>query len=716
MVPWQAGIRTGIILAHETIRGSAALELREAIATLDTQPFLTEAGLEMLVRLADYSCAPVGLILANFLAVGLNEELEHEIRPLEGIKDIPLPQDHWTVASSLSSQSLDLYRRQGLIKERVRPKVAQVRVLKAARLVDEALEGARQVNQRRALELLWEHEYFASAAALSREADVPESAVRSLINKGYASYEMVEAPPPALPHFYASPLATPQLDLQLDSAGQEIRLSVSGGLRRDRLATIMPLLQEDIRSGESALVLLPENAFIEETAGVLAAELPVQVISGGLTDAQRLHLWTELQEDSPVVLVGSYLALLAPLRHLKHIVVLEEASSSYKMIAGARVFVPTAARFLAEAHGSSLIFADKLPSPEVLSSLAISARAELPNPQMRAHIVDLARVKNWPLSAELIQVLKQVSERSRQAIVIAPRRGFSAAFGCLSCGWLAYCPNCDLPLRYHQERYRLRCHQCGHTESLADFCPECHNATVGPLRAAGTQWIATEISKLLPDMTVKRFDSDKRDDLSDLLAGQPGVLVATTAVLRHPPLPNVSLIAVTLIDTFFNLSDFRAEEEAYRFLLNLAELAPEKRPLVLIQTFRPEHEVLKAFVAGTDPKLFLTDLLKRRERYQYPPFSLMAKVQVSARQASAAQRAATWLAEAMFALGATEIELLGPAPAPVARIRNQYSYQLFLRAANLERLQALLEPARNYRGEARVRIDVDPRDIPGFIE
>ena len=186
---------------------------------------------------------------------------------------------------------------------------------------------------------------------------------------------------------------------------------------------------------------------------------------------------------------------------------------------------------------------------------------------------------------------------------------------------------------------------------------------------------------------------------------------------RRPPLPNVSLVGVTLLDTFLTFGDFRAEEEALRTLLNLAELAPRRRPLLLLQTFQPEHSVLRAL---QDPEgvgaNFLEDLLERRRRFSYPPYSVMAKVQVSERLEGAAARTAAWLADAIRTGGAAEDELLGPSPAGIVRVRNRYAYQLFLRTESRERLAGLLEPARAYRGSARVRVDVDPRDLTGFVE
>jgi len=702
VVPWQSGVRVGVVVGHEPLQGGAALELREAITALDARPFLTQAALGTLGRVAAYTCAAPGTVLANLLPTGLHENLVHEVRSLESL------QEGWRSAAEVPLERLEQGRRQGLLEERVRAQEPLVQVLAPVKRPDKGLAGGPQENQRRALEMLWDLGQAESAAAFSRDAGVPESAVRSLLKKGYAEYRRVPAPPPPLPQIPPRthpPLSGPRLE--------GVR-SLTGGTRAARLEALVPLLQADLQAGKKVLVLAPEHAYLQEAASLLAAFLPLYTLHGELSDAQRKRLWAELSEGGPVVLVGSYLALLAPLEPLGRVVVLEEGAGAFKLTSGCRVFVPTAARFLAEAAHAPLVLTDALGTPETLARTPRAARLRLPDPAPRAHVVDLNEGGNWPLSADLIRVLKQVSERERQAVLLAPRRGFSAALRCAACDYLASCPNCDLPLRYHRERYALRCHQCGHQERAPDLCPACGGAELSPTRAAGTQWVVSAVQALLPGLPVLRFDGDKREDLSDLLAGAPGVLVATTAILRGPPLPNVSLVAVTLLDTFLNLGDFRAEEEAYRLLLNLAELSPERRPLVLLQSFQPEHAVLRAYVRG-EGEAFIGEILRRREQFRYPPFAALAKVQLSAKHAPTAERSATWLAGALRTAGVTDEELLGPTPAPVARVKNQYSYQLFVRAAP-EELPTKLAPALAYRGAARLRIDVDPRDIAGFLD
>ncbi len=719
-VPWQGGLRLGLVTAVEEVPASKALDLRELLGALERDPFVLPSRLEFVDDLAEHTLAPAGRVLASLLPVGLSDEVLHEVRLVEGAvlegaeAEAEILRHGWVDAATLRAARLDLYRRQGLLLERVRPLQPTVRVLKAVRPPDKALAGKAQAAQREALEALLGYEHVASAAEFARDEGLSESTLRTLVKKGYAAYADVPAPPPALPSY--APRALPQgRSGPLPTAGC---VSLSGGGRAERLATVVPLLKADLMAGRSALVLVPEGVVLAETAAYLASVVPCRVLSGELNDAQRGRLWRELTAGEPVVLIGSYLALLAPLEGLGRVVVLEEGSGSYKLPAGPRLFVPSAARLLAARLNIPVLFSDVLPTPETLR-LVPAARVALPRPGQRVHVADLAAERNWPLGADLVRVLKQVGSRRRQAVLLAPRRGFSAALGCATCGYLTMCPNCDLPLRYHQRQRSLKCHQCGYHTRPPDLCPECQATTLGPMRGAGTEWIAAEVRKHVgPEVAVYRYDADQRDDLGPLLAGKAGVVVATTAVLRHPPLPDVSLIAVTLLDTLLAASDFRAEEEALRFLLGLAELQPAKRPLTLLQTFQPDHALVAAFQDQDEEGLdaYLTRLLERRRHYRYPPFVALAKVQLSSKNKETVQREAVALAQTLTLRLQEGDEVLGPTPAPVARMRGMHTYQLFVRSAQEERLRAVLEPALTYAGRARLRVDVDPRDIGAYLE
>ncbi|HZJ10933.1 MAG TPA: primosomal protein N', partial [Trueperaceae bacterium] len=537
------------------------------------------------------------------------------------------------------------------------------------------------------------------------------------ITRGYVRYEEVEARPEPLPQ---PPLAaTPLPEPPPDAVAPEGSGAVVGGLRAQRLSALLPRLRDDLSEGRSVLVIAPENTLANEAAALLATRLPVRLLTGEASEEQRVALFAELPSEPPSVLVGSYIALLAPLPNLGRIVLLESSNGSYKLRSGARLAVQRAAQRLAAAVDAKLTFTDVVASPELVAAVDDGQRVSLPLPNLRVHVADLSASPNWPLHPDLQLTLRQVAMRDRQAIVIAARRGYSGAFGCYVCGWLAPCPNCDLTLRYHREEDRLRCHQCGHDEAVPVICPQCGGEELGALRGAGTQWVASQLGKLLPEMKVYRYDSDRRDDLTPLYEGEPGVVAATTAALRLAPLPKLSLAAIALFDVHLALADFRAEQEAVRMLLQLAELAGGPRPLVLVQTYAPDNEALLA-VASQPPDAALEVLLgrqlERRKRFGYPPFATLAKVQLSARERSAAANAAASAADTLRLAGAEEGELLGPESAPVARVKGRYAYQLLLRATSEPRLETLIDALPDRLPQTKIIIDVDPSDVGELLE
>ena len=714
-VPWQGAIRIGLVTAIDEIPAGKSLDYKEAVDWLDSRPFVHPSGVTLVAELAERTATPPGVILGSLAPIGFRELLVHEIMLLAPFPDLELAPERWLEADHLDAVTLDVVRRQGLIVERARFAVRTERRLVGVRPADGDLAGSNRATQRQALALLASvPSGFPSAAALSREADVSVSAGRALVTKGYAAYRDLPAGPPtieapAAPHSSVEPHG--------GVLAHAAVTSLSGGRRVDRLAALIRTLQRDLAAGTGVLVLAPERPVLEEAASVLMEHVPLSVLRAETPDDVRNEVWEQIRNGPPRVLVGTFLALLAPFEQLGRVVVLEASNRSFKMLSGARLFVPDVARRLARIRDAPAVLCDVVASPET-TSLADLVEVTLPRARQRIHVADLGGTANWPLGSDLMRVLKQVAERSRQALILAPRRGFSAALGCPDCGYAAGCPNCDLALRYHHTERRLRCHQCGHEELPPERCPDCAQERLGPLRGPGTQWIAQAVRDMLPSLTVLRYDSDRRDDLTPLRAGEPGVLVGTTSVLRLPPFTKLSLIAVALLDTHMNVSDFRADEETLRLVLSLPELAGGPVPLTLLQTFQPDHPVVTALAApvGAGVDRYLADILERRRQFRYPPFSHLAKIQISAREAPVAQRAAQEVIERLSTAGATSDEVLGPAPAPVARVRGRYTYHVLVRsdsATAFQRLLPVLGPA--VRG-AGIRLDVDPRDVGTVLE
>ncbi len=730
-VPWQGGVRVGIVAAARAVGGAAALDLRPAVAWVDARSWLHAPARSMLAAQAARCVVPIGVALAGAGVLGLKGPFEHHVRrdaqapaDLLGPEAAQLRSDAWLDADELPVEALDVWRTHGLVHERVRTVRETARRLVPVRAADAALAGAAREAQRRALAWLEDRGEVDSAAALARAADVPLGAARGLVAKGYAAYEERPLPEPAPP--WATAGAGPFSGVA-DAAGRGSdptpaggsRL-VTGGLAVDRFAAVVASVRAWVSAGEQVLWLVPEQAGGDALATALACVVPTLRWPSDGDDARRVALADEIARGTPAVVVGTYPALAVPFARLSHVVVWDAASGSYKGLAGARSVARVDALVLARAAGAGWTSVDPLATAELRAEAADEVVA-LPRPRPRAALIDLRTEPGWPLSAPLVRLLRQVAERRRQALLLVPRRGFAAALGCRTCGAVVACPNCDVPLRWYARAARLRCHRCGLERGAPVACPDCGAPGLVPRPGAGTEWVVDTVRAAIADLDVWQWDRDRRDDLGPMTDGAPGVVVGTLALLRAPPLPALALVALTSGDALLDHEDVRATESALRTLLQLSDLATGvRRPLLVAQVHRPEHEV---WTAWTSPDL--DDAVEgvgraiagRRAAFGYPPCRRWARVQVTHRDVGQAAAAAAAVADRLKAAGVPAVDVLGPAPAPMARARGRYAFHVFVRADDDATLAERVQRVDPRPGAgARVRVDVDPYDVEAWLD
>lgn len=751
VVPWQGGLRIGVVADVVTVRVTEALELREAVAILDERPWLLAPARRTVAAQARRTATPIGVALAAMVPVGLDDELDHRVRRHRGVEPDALGPAGaglaaatsgggadgsdaasgaaadgddgagWIDGAALPADALATWRAHGLIDERVRVRRPSERVLVALEPADEGLAGPARAARRQALAWLERHGPLASAAELARAADVPLGAARGIVSRGYAGYVERPRPEPSPPWVVATPNArSGAADGATSEAPSDARtVLVHGGTAATRLEVLAQAVRAAVVARHQALVLVPEVALVDQVAGVLAADVPTLAFRADLGPDLRASVWRTVAEGTPLALVGTYPAITAPLVRLAQVHVLDAASSSYKLVAGTRTVARRDARVLAETAHAQWIAYDAVATAE-LRAERVDATITLPTPALRLVTSDLRRSTTWPLGPDLIRVLKQVAERGRQAVVIVPRRGYAAGLACRSCGAPVMCPHCDLPLRWHAQRARLRCHQCGHERPAPAACGACGAPGLAPLPGAGTEWVAREVERVVAPRPVWVVDADHRSDLAPLYDGESGVVVATTAALRLAPPPVCSLVAFTLGDALFGHEDVRAEEQALRTVLAAGELGGGGRPLLLVQTFQGEHPLWHA-LASSDPNAAIGDLVdaieQRRARFGYPPALRWARVQVSHRDRGRAHAAAAAVVATLRTAGVPDDALLGPVAASVARIRDRYVVHAFVRAADDDVLADWLERIDRRPGDGvTVRIDVDPYDVHLHLE
>jgi len=738
-VPWQGGLRVGWVAAVRRATAAEALDLRPAIAWIVGGPMLPGPVRAMASAQAARCAVPIGVSVAAFAAAGLKGPWRHLVRrdagapaALFGAEGRRLADAGWHDASDFDPELLDTWRRHGLLHERVEEMQASLRRLVALRPADDALAGAAREGQRRALAWLVDQGPSESAAALARDAGVSPGAARALVSKGFAGYLEVPRPPASVPWVTAAAVPpfdtvappavggaadddTPRPGPAADASG----LLVSGGDARARWQATLPWLVDAVTAGRQALLLVPEHGQAETLSRAAAQAVPTLRWGADLVDDQRMAVAGELAAGTAALLVGTYPALALDLPGLARVAVWDAASGSHKQLAGARSVGRRDALELARAAGAAWALVDPLATAE-LRAAGAGRELVLPRPKPRAALLDLRHERGWPLCAPLVRLLRQVADRRRQALLVVPRRGYAAALGCRACGEVVMCPHCDLPLRWHARVARLRCHRCGVEGPAPDACPACGAPDLAPRPGAGTEWVAEAVHGVVPTLNVLRWDRDQRDDPAPLLAGEPGVMVGTTAALRLPPLPDLALVALTAGDALHDHEDVRAEEGSLRTLLSLPDLASsERRPLLVAQVHRPDHVVWRTWLADdldAAVDAFVDRVVARRHALGYPPARPWARIQLTHRDRASAASAAHALAGRLTAAGVPEDDVLGPAPAPVARARGRYAFHVLVRADDEATLaERLAHVDARPGGGVQVLVDVDPYDIESWL-
>jgi primosomal protein N' (replication factor Y) (superfamily II helicase) len=729
LVPWQGGARVGVVL--EVLEGAMdrGLALKDSIAVLDHTPIFTPSACAAMLEISRESMSFEGLVYQDFLPWGAEPAFMHRVRLVDGINLAGLPEvahqlTEWCEANRFDPAVLDFFRSQGLLNDDVQLERPNREIIRRTEF-----KPKKQLTdkQQRALEVLRESGEFNTLKAWSDASGVSSGVIAKLLELGVAK-RVLESYEPALP---ATPDTEPFVQPRVFALQEAARLEahqvsrLHGGKPKDRFEIIAALMRQC--EGE-ILYLAPDHTRLQRAFKALGGFGASALLHGGLKPLEREAVWQACARGEIAVLFGTPMALFAPLNNIKLIVLEDELSDAWKLHGGSRLFVPDATLIRAHHAGAKLLFAGSVPAAESLELPGVV----LNPPRARLHIVDFSQEatlpeigplsnmrptrNSYPISTEFKRLLRQTVERGRQAVVIAPRRGYSAVLRCKDCAWVPFCPNCDVPLRFHASSRALECHQCGFKTNPPNACPTCEGTVLAP-RGPGSEWIERELAAFLPQTKVYRFDRDRKDDLERIYAGSSGIIVGTTAVLQLEPPPDLALIALTFADTMHSSPDFRASERFHALIRQLLEWHPTRAPLLLVQTFQGGHAALLAVRDGQDVQQFPHNELPSREMFLYPPYAKMAQVQIAARRPGDAEIAASKLGGLIRDRGAQMLELLGPAPAPIARVKGLFVFNLLVRAQDPARLAHLLEPARGFReGGVRVRIDVNPRQLEELLE
>jgi primosomal protein N' (replication factor Y) len=484
--------------------------------------------------------------------------------------------------------------------------------------------------------------------------------------------------------------------------------------------------EQAMSEGKSVVYLVPEIALTGQVVRQAEKRFgnACAVIHSRLTPSQKLSEWRAILSGKARIVIGARSAIFAPVVNLGLIVIDEEHEGSYKSGNTPRYHARQVAMHRAQREMARLVLGSATPSVEAwhLCETGAMVRATLTKrpgggafPAME--IVDM-RGESRIISGRLEEVLRQTKAEGRQSILFLNRRGFSYFFACNTCGAELTCRHCSVSLTYHKEIDQMLCHYCGYRTKPPTACPVCGSLDVG-WRGFGTERVEEELTRLFPDWTIRRLDTDSTSrkgslelTIEDFRTGRIDVLLGTQMVAKGLNFPGVKTIGVVLADTGLNLPDFRASERVFSLVVQVAGRAGryDSGGRVIIQTFRPDNPVVR-LSAALDLGSFHARELSIRQAQGFPPFSRLARIVFRSKNRDLCIQAARDAASQMETIPDSSVEILGPSECALGKVAGSTRWQILLRASSLGRLhEAIKQLTHGYKAPSsvHVEIDVDP--------
>ncbi len=748
LVPYGRRTALGYVLpgAAQSSPEDGNVPLRDIEAVV-SGPMLTPDLLALAEEVAAYYRAPIGVTLAAMLPPGLESRLERRwtvpdpdaLPPaaarLLATRDPAGEVDDAALRRAIGdARSVNRLQRAGIVRPAWRlrpPDVGERRVRVLRRIADGPQPRAGAPVQRALLGALGEGER--SLSELATEIGVEPSAVlepaRRLAAIGAAELgwrQMVRDPLSHRPRpMEVRPL--PSAEQQL-AAERIAALSPGGSLLLEGVAATgktevyIAAIEATLVEGRQAIMLVPEVALIPQLADRLAAVFgdDLAVLHSGLSVGERHDTWWRILRGEARVVVGTRMAVMAPLARLGLIVIDESHDGGYKSDRTPRLDARWVAERRAALTGARLVLGTATPSLVDLARVRgdLIERARLIERQVGVRptieIVDLraelADGNRSVLSRALASGLEQLRLGQEQAILLINRRGAASFILCRDCGESLRCPDCELPYVYHSSGELLRCHHCGRRAPVETRCPACGSYRIRYF-GAGTQRVEAEVRAHLPRLRVARLDSDALANRRSFEAiydafrdGEVDVLVGTQLAAKGLDVPAVTVVGVVAADVTLNLPDYLAAERTFQLLAQVAGRAGrgERGGRVIFQTYAPDHYAVRA-AAQLDVDEFAAAELPRRRALGYPPFSVLARLLVSDPRRDRAEERAR---EAARAVATPGVEVLGPLPAYLPRRAGRWRFQVVLRAAEARARARALEAV-----PGGVAIDVDPESL-----
>lgn len=532
---------------------------------------------------------------------------------------------------------------------------------------------------------------------------------------------------------------------------EKINISLDGGVSRPILLhgvtgsgkteVYLRAFERLQRNGGEGLLLVPEISLTPQLVQWFVGRFgdKVAIYHSGLTDAQRYKEWKKIKEGKVFAAVGTRSALFAPFQNLRLIVVDEEHDTSYKQEEGFLYNARDSAIMRAKITGASIILGSATPSIESFINsqsgkydyLQLKSRATgalLPEVEiidMRSRNASGGSRRSKYLSGPLLKAIEDTLGKGEQTLLLLNRRGFANFIICKDCGHVFECPNCNITLTQHMSPKRMLCHYCDFALAIPEICPKCNGLNLSSM-GQGTERLEEEISKLFPKARIVRLDRDtsnkissRRSFLKRMKDREIDILLGTQIVAKGHDFPDVTLVGVVDADISLHLPDFRSCERTFQLLTQVAGRAGRaaKPGKVMIQSYQPDHPSL-LFSKEHNIHGFLENEKNNRKELRYPPFTRIANIKLQGNSEDkigmAANECLVILKKQIQKLDlGKNISILGPAPAPLYKIRGKYRWQILIKASTPACLSRLLSSSLSIISDSlpaacRVAVDVDP--------
>lgn len=707
LVPF--GPRVAIAYFIRYVETPSVSQTKEVLAVFD--PLLPIPLIKLLQWISEYYCAPIGAVILGALPPKGQSKTFRRFELTEAGRSVLAP-----IRSAAAEEMIRLLSKKASTEVSLRRTMGTTNFTTALSLL----------KRRGWVKSTWE-----VSAPTFKEATPPSSTDRSenpfvpdpphrLNADQKAAYDALVSALSSLSSSGTAPVGT------------SVPFLLHGVTGSGKTEVYLHLIEEALRQNRGAIVLVPEIGLTPQLVARFQGRFgkTVAALHSGLSPKERYDAWRRIRDRDARIAIGARSALFAPMDHIGVIIIDEEHDPSYKQDESVRYHARDAAVVYGKLVGAVVVLGSATPSLESFYNaktgkyrlLSLPTRVEArPNPSI--DIIDLREKETWVkpfITQKLHAAIAQRLAHREQVILFVNRRGHTPSLLCGDCGHRWGCAHCSVALTFHKKTKRLLCHYCGFHRPAPAACPTCHGARLLYL-GIGTEQLEESIRSLFPAARVLRMDRDTTSRkgvhhriMTAMEGKEADILIGTQMVAKGHDFPGVTLVGIICADLALNFADFRASERTFQLLSQVAGRSGrgEQRGEVLIQTFQPLHDLFRVL---PDYETFYHLEKQYRAEADYPPFNRVILLLLCHKNESIV---ADW-AERLTILmkkNARGVDLLGPAPAQINRLRGEYRYQILLKGNDRTRLKAVLKNGLDVMQSAnpkrvRVIVDVDPQHL-----